>query len=178
MLGRRDILRGASGIVAANIGARVAALVSLSLATLMIARIGGPTAVGIYALLRVLPSLVGVLAAAGLPGAIAYFLAGPFHDDRRLPSTICATAIAGGTAGALFWWGVLTPLAGGRLFPGVSTALVALAGATVLTQLFVATAKSLRPGQRRPAWRERCHRQRGADVSPGVRLAVGHRFSR
>ena len=146
MLGRRDILRGASGIVAANIGARVAALVSLSLATLMIARIGGPTAVGIYALLRVLPSLVGVLAAAGLPGAIAYFLAGPFHDDRRLPSTICATAIAGGTAGALFWWGVLTPLAGGRLFPGVSTALVALAGATVLTQLFVATAKSCAQG--------------------------------
>ena len=146
MLGHRDILRGASGIVAANIGARVAALVSLSLATLMIARIGGPTAIGIYALLRVLPSLVGVLASAGLPGAIAYFLAGPFHDDRRLPSTICATAIVGGTAGALFWWGVLTPLAGGRLFPGVSTALVALAGATVLTQLFVATAKSCAQG--------------------------------
>jgi O-antigen/teichoic acid export membrane protein len=146
MLARQDVLKGASGIVAANIGARVAALVSLSLATLMIARIGGPTAVGIYALLRVLPSLVGVLASAGLPGAIAYFLAGPARDDRRLPSTICATAIAGGTAGALFWWGVLTPLAGGRLFPGVSTALVLLAGATVLTQLFVATAKSCAQG--------------------------------
>ena len=146
MLRRRALLSSASRFVAANVGARVAALVSLSLATLLVARIGGPTAVGIYALLRVLPSLVGVLASAGLPGAIAYFLAGTSRNDRRLPSTICTTAVLGGTAGAFFWWGVLTPVAGGRLFPGLSAALVAVAGATVVTQLFVATAKSCAQG--------------------------------
>ena len=43
----------------------------------MIARTDGAGAVGSYALLRMLPGLVGVLCVAGLPGALAYFLAPP-----------------------------------------------------------------------------------------------------
>src|SRR5206468_2123759 len=81
----------------------VAALVALSFATLLVARNGGPAAVGAYALLRVLPSLVGVVISCGLPGAVAYFLAGPDRDDRRLPLTVVAIAIAGGSAGAAAW---------------------------------------------------------------------------
>ena len=42
-----------------NVAALIVALISLSLATLMVARIGGPSAVGDYALLRVMPWLLG-----------------------------------------------------------------------------------------------------------------------
>jgi O-antigen/teichoic acid export membrane protein len=152
----RALLKGTPRVLAANVGARVVALVSLSLATLMIARVGGPAAVGIYALLRVLPGLIGVLASAGLPGAIAYFLAGPSRADRRLPLTICATALAGGVAGTVFWWAVV-PLAGGKLFPGLSQTLLLVAGCTVLTQLVVATAKSC---------------SQGSDDLPGANLVI------
>jgi O-antigen/teichoic acid export membrane protein len=128
-----------------NIGARVAALVSLSLATFLVARVGGPAGVGIYALLRVVPGLVGVVTAAGLPGAVAYFLSGPARDDRRLPATIVATALAGGLAGTLIWFAA-APAAEGVLLPGLSTGLVLLGGVTVLSQLLVATAKSCSQG--------------------------------
>ena len=150
------LLKGTAGVLAANVGARVVALVSLSLATLMIARVGGPAAVGIYALLRVLPGLIGVVASAGLPGAIAYFLAGPSRADRRLPLTICATALAGGVAGTVFWWAAV-PLVGNKLFPDLSPALVLVAGCTVLTQLVVATAKSC---------------SQGSDDLPGANLVI------
>jgi O-antigen/teichoic acid export membrane protein len=132
-------------ILGANIVARFGALVSLALATVLVAWTGGPTAVGIYALARVLPGLVGVVAAAGLPGAIAYFLAGPDREDRRLPLTLVAMALAGGTAGTLLW-AAASPLLGAALFPDLSLALVLLTGATVLTQLIVATAKSCSQG--------------------------------
>jgi O-antigen/teichoic acid export membrane protein len=112
---------------------------------LLIARVGGPAAVGIYALLRVVPSLVGVITSAGLPGAVAYFLAGPTRADRRLPSTIWALALAGGTVGTAVWFAA-TPLLGHALLPGLSTALILLAGCTVFTQLLVATAKSCSQG--------------------------------
>ncbi len=89
--------------VFANMGARVLALGSLALATLIVARTGGPSAVGVYALLRVLPGLVGVLVSAGLPGAVAYFLAGGARDDRRLTWTIVSMAVLGGVVGTALW---------------------------------------------------------------------------
>jgi O-antigen/teichoic acid export membrane protein len=144
-LNPRTLLKRAPKALAANVGARVAALVSLSLATLVIARVGGPAAVGIYALLRVVPSLVGVVTSAGLPGAVTYFLAGPSGADRRLPSTIAALALIGGAAGTALWFAV-TPLFGHALLPGLSTGLILLAGCTVLTQLLVATARSCSQG--------------------------------
>jgi O-antigen/teichoic acid export membrane protein len=132
-------------ILGANIVARIGALVSLALATLLVAWAGGPTAVGIYTLARVLPGLVGVVMAAGLPGAITYFLAGPDRDDRRLPLTVVAMALAGGVAGTLLW-AAASPLLGAALLPNLSIALVLLTGTTVLTQLLVATAKSCAQG--------------------------------
>jgi O-antigen/teichoic acid export membrane protein len=137
--------RGVSGVLMANVGARVAALVSLAVATLVIARAGGPAAVGAYALLRVLPGLAGVVVASGLPGAVTYFLAGPHRDDRRLPLTILAIAFAGGTIGTALW-AAGSPLLRDLFFQDLSVALVILAGMTVIAQLLVATAKSCSQG--------------------------------
>jgi O-antigen/teichoic acid export membrane protein len=139
------LLRGTSGVLLANVGARVGALVSLALATLVVARAGGPAAVGAYALLRVLPGLVGVVASLGLPGAVAYFLAGPRREDRRLPLTIAAIAVVGGTVGTLLW-ALASPVLQRLFFDDLSVGLVILAGVTVLAQLLVATAKSCSQG--------------------------------
>jgi O-antigen/teichoic acid export membrane protein len=132
-------------VLLANVGARVVALVSLAVATLVIARAGGPAAVGAYALLRVLPGLAGVVFASGLPGAVTYFLAGPQRDDRRLPLTIVGIALAGGTVGTLLW-AAGSPLLRDLFFEDLSVLLVVLAGFTVLAQLLVATAKSCSQG--------------------------------
>ena len=128
-----------------NILARLAALVSFALATLLVARTGGTTAVGVYVLLRVLPSLVGVLCAAGLPGSVAYFRAGAHRDDPRLPFTLVTIAGAGGVVGTLVWV-LASPLLQRGLFSALSLELVVLSGALVLTRVLVATAKSCSQG--------------------------------
>jgi O-antigen/teichoic acid export membrane protein len=130
---------------ASNVVARVLALVALALGTLLVARTGGPVAVGAYALLRVLPGLVGVVLSAGLPGAATYFLAGPRRGDRRVASTIVLIALAGGTLGTALWLAG-APLLRSAFFDELSLPLVALAGTTVLSQLLVATAKSCSQG--------------------------------
>jgi O-antigen/teichoic acid export membrane protein len=128
-----------------NVVARVGALVSLGLATVIVARVGGPTGVGIYALLRVLPSLAGVVASGGLPGAVTYFLSGPSRGDPRLRTTIIAIASVGGIAGTVAW--ILgAPLLVRFLFRAVPADLVMWAGVTVFTQLLVATVKSCSQG--------------------------------
>jgi O-antigen/teichoic acid export membrane protein len=132
--------------LASNVGARATALVALGLATLLVARTGGAAAVGVYALLRVVPGLAGVLASLGLPGAIAYFLAGPRRDDPRLPLTLVAMALAGGVAGTLVWTAA-APLLRDVLFQALSLALVIWAGVTILTQLLLTTAKSCSQGR-------------------------------
>lgn len=132
--------------VFANMGARVLALGSLALATLIVARTGGPSAVGVYALLRVLPGLVGVLVSAGLPGAVAYFLAGGARDDRRLTWTIVSMAVLGGVVGTALW-AIGSPFLVRAFFPNLSVGLVAFAGLTVLSQLLVATSKSCSQGR-------------------------------
>jgi O-antigen/teichoic acid export membrane protein len=132
-------------VLAENVAARVGALVSLTFATMMVAWNGGPPAVGVYALLRVLPSLVGVVIACGLPGACAYFLAGPDRKNRRLPLTIAAMAVVGGAAGATFWLAT-TPVLAAFLFKDLSPWLVAAASGLVFTRVVVATAKSCSQG--------------------------------
>jgi O-antigen/teichoic acid export membrane protein len=134
-----------SRIFIGNVGARVGALVSLALATLLVARTGGPTAVGIYALGRVVPGLVGVVIAAGLPSALTYFLAGARRSDRRLPLTIVAMALVAGAVGTGLWTAA-SPLIRQALFPDLTVGLVIVLGATVLAQLLVATAKSCSQG--------------------------------
>jgi O-antigen/teichoic acid export membrane protein len=134
-----------SGGLISNVVARLGALFSLAFATLLVARLGGPAAVGVYALLRVLPSLAGVVLSAGLPGAVTYFLAGPGSTDRRLPSTILAMALVGGGVGAVLW-AVGAPVLAHVFFPELTVGLVAWAGLTVPTQLQVATVKSFCQG--------------------------------
>jgi O-antigen/teichoic acid export membrane protein len=141
----RTLVRRPNSVLGANIAARIAALVSLSVATLLVARTTGPAGVGVYALLRVLPGLAGVVLSAGLPGATTYFLAGPERENKRLPTTLVAMALAGGLLGTALW-ALGAPLLQAALFPRLSLPLILLAGITVLTQLVVATAKSCSQG--------------------------------
>ena len=141
----RLLFDGRYRVLFGNILARLAALVSLALATLLVARTGGPAAVGVYVLLRVLPSLIGVLCAAGLPGSVAYFRAGAHRDDPRLPFTLLSIAIAGGVVGAVGWVAAAALLQRG-LFSDLTLGLVMLSGALVLTRVLVATAKSCSQG--------------------------------
>jgi O-antigen/teichoic acid export membrane protein len=128
-----------------NVGARAAALVCLALATLLIARTGGPAAVGVYALLRVLPGIVGLVAAIGLPGAAPYFLAGPDRGHPSLRGTVIFLAVVSGVGGTALW-ALATPVLHTVFFPSVASAVVALAGLTVLTQLLFATSKACLQG--------------------------------
>ena len=141
----RRLLHGRRRNLAGNVAARIAGLAALFVATLIVARAGGPAVVGIYALLRVLPSLVGMIFSSGLPVAIAYFLAGPSRDDRRLPLTVVAMAFAGGAAGTALW-AAAAPLIRPLLFPDLSLVLVMVAGLAVLSRLVAITAKSCSQG--------------------------------
>lgn len=131
--------------VAANFPARVCALAGLAVATVVVARAGGPADVGAYALLRMLPGLVGVLAVAGLPNALAYFLAEPRRDTRALWPTITALGVVGATLGVVLWC-VAAPQIQGLFFPNDRSVTIALAGGTVATQLYLTIGKTALQG--------------------------------
>ena len=133
-------------LVGGNSVARVGALISLGIATLLVARVGGPATVGEYALLRVIPGLVGVVASAGLPMACAYFLAGRNRFDPTVAWSLFGIAVASGALATAAWL-IGVPVLRSLFFRGMSAGLVALAGATVLTQLLVATAKACTQGR-------------------------------
>jgi O-antigen/teichoic acid export membrane protein len=130
-----------SGVLLGNVGARLGGLACLFVATLLVARDGGPTLVGVYALLHVLPSLVAMLVSCGLVVAATYFLAGPARGDTHLASTIVTIAVGTGVVGAALWI-VFAPALRALLLPDLSVALVTVAGFCVLTRLVVTTAKS------------------------------------
>jgi O-antigen/teichoic acid export membrane protein len=111
----------------------------------LVARVGGPATVGEYALLRVIPGLAGVVASAGLPTACAYFLAGRLPSRSAIPWSLLGIAVVAGSVATIGWF-FATPLLQSLFFPTMSGSLVALAGATVLSQLLVATAKSCAQG--------------------------------
>lgn len=131
--------------VALNSAARLAAVIGLAAATVLVGRIGGPEAVGTYALLRMLPGLAGVLAVAGLPGALAYFLAEPRRGHPQLWPTVLFLSGTGAALGTASWC-LAAPLLRRVFFPGTSPAVVALAGATVATQLLLTVAKTALQG--------------------------------
>jgi len=118
---------------------------ALALVTILVARAGGATDVGVLALLRVLPGLAGVLAVCGLPSAAAYFLAGPTREHDRLWPTVLALLVAGGVVGTVVWLAA-TPLIHRWFLGTTTTAVVAVAGATVATQLPVAVGKACLQG--------------------------------
>lgn len=131
--------------VLANCSARGLALLGVTVGTIVVARLGGPAEVGIYALLRMLPGLVGVLSVAGLPGALAYFLAPPRRGVPRLAPTLAAIAVIGSLLGTAVWLAA-TPVIAPVFFPHYPVWLVALAGLTVATQLLLTLGKTALQG--------------------------------
>jgi len=132
------------GLFVGNVAARLGALAALAAATVLVARVGGPELVGAFTLLRVLPGLAGVLAAAGLPGAAPYFLASR-PDHPALRPTLVVLTVLGATAASIGWL-VLTPVLHKVFFDDWGVALVLLATVAVFTQLFVAVGKALLQG--------------------------------
>jgi O-antigen/teichoic acid export membrane protein len=135
---------GVRVLVAGNVAARLGALGALGLATVLVGRTGGPSGIGLFTLLRVLPGLAGVLAAAGLPGAAPYFLAARGHDARLRPTLAVLTCL-GATAAALGWL-ALAPLLHRVFFRPWGIGLVLAGGLAVFSQLFVAVGKALLQG--------------------------------
>jgi O-antigen/teichoic acid export membrane protein len=129
----------------ANVAARAGAVAFLAMATLLVARVGGPSAVGIFVLLRILPGIIGLLVACGLPGAAPFFLAGVRRSEPRLRGTLIAMASVAGVVGTVAWIAA-TPLLDRTLFHHVPSGAVALAGLTVLTQLLFASSKACLQG--------------------------------
>ena len=139
-------LRGTAGspfarVVLANCSARVLAILGLAAATIAVARVGGPSDVGGYALLRMLPGLVGVLAVGGLPGALGYFLSEPRRRTPGLWPTLLAILAGGSILGVVVWL-VFSPLLASTFFPGTSVTVIAWAAATVATQLVLTVGKT------------------------------------
>jgi O-antigen/teichoic acid export membrane protein len=139
----RRQLRGST--ITGNLVARVGALVALTAASLLVARTGGPAAVGTLALLRVLPWFIGLLLSFGLYGAAPYFLSGPGRAEPRYRATLFAMAVAAGAVGAVAW-AAASPLIGSRLLTELSPLLVLAAGIMVPTQLLETAAKACSQG--------------------------------
>lgn len=143
-LGRlRGAFRGPT--VTGNLTARVGALAALTAASLLVARTGGPAAVGTLALLRVLPWFTGLLLSCGLYGAAPYFLSGPGRTEAGYRATLPAMAVAAGIPGAAVWMAA-SPVIGPRLLPELSLPLMLVAGISVPTQLLETTAKACSQG--------------------------------
>ena len=123
-----------------NLGAQAGALAAVSVASLLVARVGGPTVLGEYSLLRVLPWLFGVVFSCGLPTASAFFLAADHGRDRRLRPTLSMMAIGGSVLGSLAWVACAVPFQA-IFFKQISLHLVVLMAVVVITQLCTVTAK-------------------------------------
>jgi lipopolysaccharide/colanic/teichoic acid biosynthesis glycosyltransferase len=127
--------------VMSNLGAQGGALACVSVASLLVARVGGPTVLGYYALLRVLPWLFGVLISCGLPTAAAYFIAGEHGKDRRSRSTICLIAVIGAGISALAWIACAVPFQH-VFFKQMPLGLILAMTISVVTSLWNVTAKA------------------------------------
>jgi lipopolysaccharide/colanic/teichoic acid biosynthesis glycosyltransferase/O-antigen/teichoic acid export membrane protein len=123
-----------------NLAAQAGALGAVSVASLMIARAGGPAVVGEYALVRVLPWLLGVVLSCGLPTASAFFLAGKDGRDPRLRPTLALMTVIGALV-ATGAWLACAALFQHLFFKQMPLQLVVLAGVLVVTQLGTVTAK-------------------------------------
>jgi lipopolysaccharide/colanic/teichoic acid biosynthesis glycosyltransferase/O-antigen/teichoic acid export membrane protein len=130
-----------SGQIIRNLGAQGGALVCVSVASLLVARVGGPTVLGYYALLRVLPWLFGVIISCGLPTAAAYFMAGKHGEDRRSRPTIVVMAVLAAGLSALAWVACAVPFQH-VFFRQMPLGLVLAMAISVVTSLLNVTAKA------------------------------------
>lgn len=123
-----------------NLVAQGAALGSVTVASLLVARVGGPAVVGEYALFRVLPWLFGVVLSFGLPTASAYFLAGDAAKSPFLRPTLILMNSCGSAVGALAWIACSLPFHA-LFFKHVPLSVVVVMAFGVITQLSTVTAK-------------------------------------
>lgn len=133
--------KGTSKHVITNLGAQGGALAFASIASLLVARIGGPTVLGYWSLLRVLPWLFGVVISCGLPTASAYFLAGEHGKDRRIRPTLAVLAVVGAGLSALAWLACAVPFHH-VFFKQMPLTLVVAMTLYVITSLWNVTAKA------------------------------------
>jgi O-antigen/teichoic acid export membrane protein len=124
-----------------NLVARVVALASVAVVTILVAREGGADDVGLLALMRVLPGVIGMVAACGLSSAVGYFVGGPERDHPRLWPTMHVIMAAGAIIGAVLWV-ALTPVIHHRLMSTTTAPVVAAVGVTVASQVPVGVAKA------------------------------------
>jgi O-antigen/teichoic acid export membrane protein len=132
VLGRRSVV--------GNLVAQGSALLIVSVASLLVARLSGAAVLGEYALARVLPWLLGAVVSCGLPVSSAYFLAAR-GSDRRLRPTLALMAVGGAVLGPALWLAG-TPLLHRMLFTAVPSQVVALIGITAATQLITVWGKA------------------------------------
>lgn len=128
-----------------NVVALAGSMAALGVATLWVARVGGPVAVGDYALLRILPWLLAVIVSGGLAGAISYFLAGPTRDDPRVRSTVIAIAVISAFVGAVLWV-IGTPLLQRVFFKDAPESVILWVAVRVALRLAVITGKAAAQG--------------------------------
>ena len=133
--------RGYRRHVITNLGAQGGALACASIASLVVARIGGPTVLGYWSLLRVLPWLFGVVISCGLPTASAFFLAGEHGKDRRVRPTLVVMAVIGAGVSALAWLACAVPFHD-VFFKQMPLPLVVVMTIYVVTSLWNVTAKA------------------------------------
>jgi O-antigen/teichoic acid export membrane protein len=134
-----------AGLMMGNIAGRVAALGSLGVATVLVARAGGPALVGGFTLVRILPGVVSHLSNCGLPGAAPYFLAKDGYDQTRVRPTLAALTAGGAVLGALSWL-VLSPLLFHLFFESFGFGIALAAAVPCFTQGFVSVGKGLLQG--------------------------------
>ncbi|MQY06913.1 oligosaccharide flippase family protein [Actinomadura macrotermitis] len=132
-------------LVAGNMAGRIGALASLGVATVMVARIGGPALVGAFTLVRILPGLLCHLSNAGLPGAAPFFLAGQEYDQSRVRPTLVWMTVGGAAAGGLVWL-ALSPLLYLLFFDSFGIWVAVAAAVPAFTQGFVSVGKGLLQG--------------------------------
>ncbi|WUI00779.1 oligosaccharide flippase family protein [Spirillospora sp. NBC_00431] len=143
-------------LVAGNMAGRIGALASLGIATIMVARIGGPELVGAFTLVRVLPGLLCHLCNGGLPAAAPFFLARGDFDQSRVRPTLAWLTMIGATVSAFVWLG-LSPLFFLVFFKSFGIWVTLAAAVPSFTQGFVSVGKGL---------------LQGTDDQPGASLAI------
>lgn len=124
-----------------NLTAQGIALLIVAVASVLVGRLGGPTVLGEYTLLRVLPWLFAVVFSCGLPVASTFFMAGEHRDDPRLRPTLSVLVFLGAGVAVLLWL-LATPLLQRHLFTAMPVRLVGLMAVTVVTQLVTVWGKA------------------------------------
>jgi O-antigen/teichoic acid export membrane protein len=134
------------GLVAGNMAGRLGALASLGIATILVARVGGPKLVGAFTLVRILPGLLCQLSNGGLPAAAPYFLTRKDeYDQTRVRPTLAWLTVGGAVLGGLGWL-ALSPLIYIVFFQSFGFWVVLLAAIPSFTQGFVSVGKGLLQG--------------------------------